>query len=60
VSALGATSLTVIERDAVVLPPLFVAVTVYEADAVTAVGVPEIVPVDVESESPAGNAGETL
>ena len=40
------------------LPPVLVAVTVYVADDVTAVGVPEIVPVDVSKDRPAGSVGE--
>lgn len=44
---------------AVVLPPLLVAVTVYVADEVIAVGVPEITPVEVLKESPAGSDGDT-
>jgi hypothetical protein len=42
-----------------VLPPEFVAVTVYEASATAAVGVPEIVPVPVFKLNPAGSAGLT-
>ena len=41
------------------LPPVLVAVTVYDADAVTAVGVPEIVPVEESKDRPAGSVGET-
>ena len=41
------------------LPPVLVAVTVYVADDVTAVGVPELVPVDVSKDRPAGSDGET-
>jgi hypothetical protein len=44
---------------AVALPPELLAVTVYVAVALIAVGVPEIVPVDVSSDKPAGNAGDT-
>ena len=47
--------MTVVES----LPPVLVAVTVYVADDVTAVGVPEIVPVDVSKDRPAGSDGET-
>tara|TARA_B100001121_G_C18645745_1_gene601512 strand:- start:70 stop:300 length:231 start_codon:yes stop_codon:yes gene_type:complete len=43
---------------AVALPPELLAVTVYVAVEVIAVGVPEIVPVDVSNERPAGNAGD--
>ena len=46
--------MTVVES----LPPVLVAVTVYVADDVTAVGVPEIVPVDVSKDRPAGSVGE--
>ena len=42
----GWTSLTTIVTDAVSVPPVFVAVTVYDAEAVTVVGVPEIAPVE--------------
>ena len=41
------------------LPPVLVAVTVYVADAVTAVGVPEIVPVERSNDRPDGRSGET-
>ena len=41
------------------LPPVLVAVTVYVADAVTAAGVPEIVPDDVSKDRAAGSDGET-
>ena len=40
-------------------PPVLVAVTVYDADAVTAVGVTEIVPVEESKDRPAGSVGET-
>jgi hypothetical protein len=43
----------------VVLPVAFVAVIVYVACAAVAVGVPEIVPLVVLSETPAGSAGLT-
>ena len=46
-------------RTAVSLPPVFSAVTVYEADEVTAVGVPLIAPVDESKDNPAGSEGET-
>ena len=39
------------------LPPVLVAVTVYVADAVISVGVPEIAPVEVEKERPVGSVG---
>ena len=45
---------------AVALPPEFVAVMVYEADVVMAVGVPEIAPVEVEKAMPAGSVGEIV
>ena len=45
--------------DAVSVPPVFVAVIVYDADAVTVVGVPEIAPVVLERVNPAGRDGET-
>tara|TARA_Y100000766_G_scaffold192339_1_gene165372 strand:- start:126 stop:452 length:327 start_codon:yes stop_codon:yes gene_type:complete len=51
--------LTVIVTLAVSVPPVLVAVIVYEAEDVTAVGVPLSVPVDVSSDSPAGRDGET-
>ena len=43
----GAISLTVIVRLALSVPPVLVAVIVYVAEDVTAVGVPLIEPVDV-------------
>lgn len=51
--------MTVIARLTLVAPPLFVPVTVYEVEAVIAVGVPVITPVVVLRESPEGKAGET-
>ena len=54
----GASSVTVIVTVAVALPPVLLAVTVYVAVELIAVGVPEIVPVDVSNDKPAGNAGE--
>ena len=56
---MGATSLTTMVRSAVVLPPVLVAVTVYVAEEVTAVGVPEIAPVEESNDRPAGSDGET-
>ena len=50
--------MTVMEMVAVALPPVLVAVTVYEVEDEVAVGVPEIAPVDVEKERPAGSVGE--
>ena len=44
---------------AVSVPPVFVAVIVYDAEDVTAVGVPLMAPVDVSSDKPAGSDGET-
>ena len=44
---------------AVSLPPVLLAVTVYVADDVTAVGVPLIAPVEVSSDKPAGSDGDT-
>ena len=44
---------------AVVLPPVLVAVTVYVAEEVIAVGVPLMAPLEESSESPAGSEGET-
>ena len=55
----GWTSLTTIVTDAVSVPPVFVAVIVYDADAVTVVGVPEIAPVVLDRVNPAGSDGET-
>jgi len=50
--------LTVMEMVAVALPPVLVAVTVYEVEDEVDVGVPEIAPVEVEKERPAGSVGE--
>lgn len=58
VSELGVTSLTVIETLTLTEPPVFEAVMLYAEVPVMLVGVPEITPVDVESASPAGRAGE--
>ena len=55
----GAASLTVMTTSNDTLPPELVAVTVYEAVAVTVVGVPEMIPVEISKESPSGSAGET-
>ena len=44
---------------AVPLPPVLVAVIVYEALEVTAVGVPLMAPVEVSSDKPAGRDGDT-
>ena len=56
----GWTSFTTIVTDAVSVPPVFVAVIVYDADAVTVVGVPEIAPVVLDRVNPAGRDGETV
>jgi hypothetical protein len=40
-------------------PPVLVAVTVYVVEEVTADGVPDISPVEVEKARPAGSDGET-
>ena len=45
--------------DAVSVPPVLVAVMVYNPDAVTAVGVLEIFPVELSKDKPAGRAGDT-
>ena len=42
----------------VALPPVLLAVTVYDVEDDTAVGVPEISPVEVEKDRPAGTDGE--
>jgi len=55
----GWTSLTTIVTDAVSVPPVFVAVIVYDAEDVTVVGVPEIAPVVLDRVSPAGSEGDT-
>tara|TARA_B100000674_G_scaffold301441_1_gene250248 strand:- start:783 stop:932 length:150 start_codon:yes stop_codon:yes gene_type:complete len=41
------------------VPPVLVAVIVYDAVDVTAVGVPLIAPVEVSSDKPAGSDGDT-
>ena len=55
----GWTSLTTIVTDAVSVPPELVAVTVYTAEEVTVVGVPEIAPVVLDRVRPAGSEGDT-
>jgi len=55
----GWTSLTTIVTDAVSVPPVLVAVTVYDAEDVTVVGVPEIAPVVLDRVRPAGSEGDT-
>ena len=44
---------------AVSLPPVLLAVTVYDAEEVMAEGVPLMAPVEESSERPAGRVGET-
>ena len=56
---IGKASLTTIVISVVSLPPLLVAVIVYVAEVVIAVGVPLMSPVDVSREIPAGRVGET-
>ena len=41
------------------MPPVLVAVMVYNPDAVTAVGVLEIFPVELSKDKPAGRLGDT-
>ena len=55
----GGTSLTTIVMLAVPVPPVLVAVMVYEAEDVTAVGVPLMAPVVVSRDNPAGSDGDT-
>ena len=55
----GETSLTTMVMFAVSVPPVLVAVMVYVAEDVTAVGVPEMAPVVLEMLRPAGSDGET-
>ena len=55
----GAISLTTIVILAVSVPPVLVAVMVYTAEDVTAVGVPLIAPVEVSRANPAGSGGDT-
>jgi len=54
----GPMSLTVMVTVAVELPPVLLAVTVYCVVEETAVGVPEIAPVELENRRPAGKLGE--
>ena len=54
----GAMSLTVMMTVAVELPPELLAVTVYCVWDETAVGVPEMAPVELENRRPAGSVGE--
>ena len=51
--------MTVISTVVVALPPVLVAVTVYVAVEVIAVGVPEMTPVEVSRDKPAGSVGDT-
>ena len=44
---------------AVSLPPVLLAVIVYVAEEVTAVGVPLMAPVEASNDKPAGSVGET-
>ena len=55
----GITSLTTMVMLAVSVPPVLVAVMVYTADGVTAVGFPLIAPVEVSRTNPAGRDGDT-
>ena len=55
----GAISLTTMVTLAVSVPPVLVAVMVYDAEDVTAVGVPLMSPVEVSSDKPAGSDGDT-
>ena len=54
----GAATLTVMVTMAVALPPVLVAVTVYDVEDEMAVGVPLMAPVDVSKERPAGSVPE--
>ncbi len=51
--------MTTIVTDAESVPPVLVAVTVYDAEDVTVVGVPEIAPVVLDKVRPAGSEGDT-
>ena len=55
----GARSLTTMVTVAVSVPPVLVAVIVYDAEEVIAVGVPEIAPVEVSRDKPEGSDGDT-
>lgn len=55
----GTTSLTSMVTVVVSVPPVLVAVMVYVAEAVTAVGVPESAPVEASRDNPAGSVGDT-
>lgn len=54
----GAASFTTMVNVDEALPPELVAITVYIAEAVIAVGVPETVPVEVSKDRPDGSVGE--
>ena len=54
----GAISSTTMVTLAVSVPPVLVAVIVYDAEGVTAVGVPLMLPVEVSSDKPAGRDGD--
>ena len=54
----GASSYTTMVTVVVALPPVLLAVMVKVVALVTAVGVPEIAPVEVEKESPDGREAE--
>ena len=59
-TGMGQIPMTAIERSKpVLIPALFVAVTVYVVAAEAAVGVPVMCPVDVSNAKPPGRAGET-
>ena len=49
--------MTTMEMVVVALPPVLVAVTVYDVEDEVADGVPEIAPVEVENERPDGSDG---
>jgi len=51
--------LTTMVTVAVSLPPVLLAVTVYDAEVEIAVGVPLIAPVEESKDKPAGRDGET-
>jgi len=51
--------LTTMVTSAVSLPPVLLAVIVYVAEEVTAVGVPLMAPVEASNDKPAGSVGET-
>ena len=51
--------MTTMVTSAVSLPPVLLAVIVYVAEEVTAVGVPLMAPVEASNDKPAGSVGET-